>query len=74
MKRYLRWAISAAFALAVYAGLNALDVSQIVVLIFTFIGALIGAIAGAYVTRGPGAQAGQAPPPPPDRGSGRKAR
>ena len=74
MKRYLGWLISAAFALAVYALLNALGVPQILVLIFTFAGALIGAAVGSRIMQRPQGQAGETPPSPPGRGSGRKAR
>jgi len=74
MKRYLNWLISAAFALGVYALLNVLGVPQIIVLILTFAGAMIGAGVGSYIMQRPQAQAGETPPSPPDRGSGRKAR
>ncbi len=73
MKRYLGWLISAAFALAVYALLSALDVSQIIVLILTFAGALVGAVVGSYIMQGPRGRDGETPPSP-GRGSGRKAR
>ena len=73
MKRYLSWLISAAFALAVYGGLNALGIPQIIVLIFTFAGALVGAVAGSFIMQRP--QGGdEETPQSPGRGSGRKAR
>ena len=74
MKRYLGWLISAAFALGVYALLNVLGVPQIIVLILTFVGAMIGAGLGSYIIQRPQAQAGEPPPSPPGQDSGRRAR
>jgi len=75
MQRYVIWLISAAVALPVYGVLNALGLSQIIVLLFTFLGAMVGAVVGALVIQRRQARAStEEPPPPPDRGSGRRAR
>jgi hypothetical protein len=71
MRKIVVWLCSSVFALAVYALLNLLGVSQIPVLIFTFIGAMCGATAGALIMQRREARADAGPPPGP--GSERKA-
>ncbi len=74
MQRYLGWLISAVVALVVYGGLTVLDVPKIIVLIMTFVGAMIGALVGADFIRRLGAQDSATDPNPPGPGSGRKAK
>jgi hypothetical protein len=75
MKRYLIWIIAACVAMAVFALGRALDLPSVVVLVLAFAGAVAGtALATWLVQRLLGAETPPAPPAPPVRGSGRKAR
>jgi hypothetical protein len=45
-RRYAIWFVAAAVALPVYALASAADISQVLVLIITFIGAMVGTVIG----------------------------
>lgn len=69
-RRYVLWLISGVFAVPVYFLAEVSGLSQVLVLLLTFLGAMVGAIAGrAFIGRLLGPDA--APPPPPARGPGR---
>jgi phosphoserine phosphatase len=52
MRRYVVWLISAAIAMAVYAVANQAGLSNTVVLILTFVGAMAGAVLGNVILQG----------------------
>lgn len=69
MQKYAIWAISAAVAIPVYAVTTLIGLSEVVVLILTFVGAMVGAVLGtAIMQRRAGPVAAQSPAP--DRGPG----
>ena len=77
MQRYFTWFCSAIGALVVYAVLNALNLNQAIVLVLTFLGALVGAVVAAAIIQRREVQAGVEPgssPAAPDPGSERTAK
>ena len=68
MQRYLIWVISAAVAIPVYFLTTFAGLSEVPVLVLTFIGSMAGAVLGTTIMQ---RRAGPAPETPPGRGSGK---
>ena len=72
MQKYAIWAISAAVAIPAYAITTFIGLSEVLVLVLTFVGAMIGAVLGtAIMQRRAGPAAVQSPAPDPGPGNGK---
>ena len=71
MQKYGVWAVSAIVALAVFAGSRAIGLGEIVVLVLTAVGAIVGSILGTLLMSRLSADEAPGRGAPPGRGSGK---